>query len=135
MLLTMTGHGYRFECENLCRVFFPYSPVRVEEGSTPAPGEPWADTRIEYDGGGWLYTVSAGDGNRELSRSASAAEQDEYPMTRLLFDTLSELTGVTPAWGMLTGVHPVKLLRQHVERSGPEAGMRESLLQWKHRRT
>ncbi len=130
MLLTMTGHGYRFECENLCRVFFPYSPVRVEEGSTPAPGEPWADTRIEYDGGGWLYTVSAGDGNRELSRSASAAEQDEYPMTRLLFDTLSELTGVTPAWGMLTGVHPVKLLRQHVERSGPEAGMREFRERW-----
>lgn len=122
MLLTITGHTYRFECENLCRVFFPYSPVRVEEGA-PESGEPWADTRIEYNGSGWLYTAAVSDGQRELSRSASSRELAEYPMTRLLFDALSELTGIKPAWGMLTGVHPVKLLRQHVERDGPERGV------------
>ncbi len=112
MLLTMTGHSCRFECENLCRVFFPYSPVRVEDGAVLAPGEPFADTSIDKTEGGFLYTVRASDGQRELSRTATAPIVEEYPMTRLLFDVLTELTGVRPAWGMLTGVHPVKLLRQ-----------------------
>ena len=110
MLLIMSGHNYRFECENLCRVFFPYSPVRVESADSqystaPEPGEPRADTLLEKAGDGWLYTIRASDGQRELSRSVRAPETDEYPMTRLLFDTLSELTGVKPAWGMLTGVY------------------------------
>lgn len=135
MLLIMSGHNYRFECENLCRVFFPYSPVRVESADSqdrtaPEPGEPRADTLLEKAGDGWLYTIRASDGQRELSRSVRAPETDEYLMTRLLFDTLSELTGVKPAWGMLTGVHPVKLLRQHVERLGLEAGMAEFREKW-----
>lgn len=122
MLLKMTGHSYRFECENLCRVFFPYSPVRVAEGTEPGPGEPWAEAAIEEGGAGWAYIVRASDGERELSRASMAPELDEYPMTRLLFDTLSELTGIRPAWGMLTGVHPVKLLRQR--------GMKEFREKW-----
>lgn len=130
MLLKMTGHSYRFECENLCRVFFPYSPVRVAEGTEPGPGEPWAEAAMEEGGAGWAYAVRASDGERELSRTFTAPEPDEYHMTRLLFDTLSELTGIRPAWGMLTGVHPVKLLRQHVERLGPGAGTEDFREKW-----
>ena len=130
MLLKMTGHSYRFECENLCRVFFPYSPVRVAEGTEPGPGEPWAEAAMEEGGAGWAYAVRASDGERELSRTFTAPERDEYHMTRLLFDTLSELTGIRPAWGMLTGVHPVKLLRQHVERLGPGAGTEDFREKW-----
>lgn len=130
MLLSLTGHTFRYECENLCRVFFPYSPVRVEENAVPQEGEPWAGTCVEYDGSGWLYTVRAGDGARELIRTARAPGQEEYAMTRLLFDALSELTGIEPAWGMLTGVHPVKLLRQHTERQGIEAGTKEFREKW-----
>ena len=32
-------------------------------------------------------------------------------MTNLLYRAFVELTGYQPAWGMLTGIHPVKLLR------------------------
>ncbi len=77
MLLKMTGHSYRFECENLCRVFFPYSPVRVAEGTEPGPGEPWAEAAMEEGGAGWAYAVRASDGERELSRTFTAPERDE----------------------------------------------------------
>lgn len=36
----------------------------------------------------------------------------------LLFTVLQTLTGQTPAWGIITGVHPVKLLRQKSEEVG-----------------
>ena len=44
-------------------------------------------------------------------------------MTNLLYNAFVELTGTRPAWGMLTGIHPVKLLRQYVEEQGEEAGV------------
>ncbi|RKJ39325.1 coproporphyrinogen dehydrogenase HemZ [Acutalibacter sp. 1XD8-33] len=132
MLLTLTGHSFRFECENLCRVFFPYSPVRVpEEPEEPAPGESWAETRVVQEpSGGWCYTVRASDGRDVAERQTTSPELAEYPLTRLLYEVLSGLTGISPAWGMLTGVHPVKLLRQHVERLGFESGAEDYQSKW-----
>ena len=73
MLLTLTGHPFRYECENLCRLFFPYSPVRVEEQpelpTQPAAspeGEPWAQALAEAEPGGVRYQVRAGDGEKAL---------------------------------------------------------------------
>ena len=45
------------------------------------------------------------------------AEQ-ERRLGVLLFTVLQALTGQTPAWGIITGVHPVKLLRQKSEEVG-----------------
>ncbi len=133
MLLTLTGHPFRYECENLCRLFFPYSPVRVTEDPAEAPqeGEPWALAKaVQQPSGHWLYTVRAGDGADRLDSQSAAPELAEYPMTSLLYQVFSRLTGGSPAWGMLTGVHPVKLLRQHVERLGPEAGAADFQAKW-----
>ena len=138
MLLTLTGHSFRYECENLCRLFFPYSPVRVEEQpelpTQPAAspeGEPWALTQaVQEPGGQWVCRVQAWDGASRLEDQAAGPELTEYLMTDLLYSVLARLTGAEPAWGMLTGVHPVKLLRQHVERLGPEAGAADFQAKW-----
>lgn len=121
MTLLLSGHSYRYECENLCRLFFPYSPVRVEDAE-PLPGEPWAQALAEAGPRGVRYTVRAGDGEREGEDSCVVPVQEEYPLTNLLYQVLSRLTGLRPAWGMLTGVHPVKLLRQIAQRAGEAAG-------------
>ena len=38
MELFLSGPAFRYECENLCRLFFPYSPVKVELWEQPQPG-------------------------------------------------------------------------------------------------
>lgn len=128
MQLFLSGHAYRYECENLCRLFFPYSPAKVEEAAAlPEAGlleGPWAFARIEGVEGAYHYTVTVSDGERSLTRQADAPALQEYSMTNLLYNAFVELTGTRPAWGMLTGIHPVKLLRQYVEEQGEEAGAR-----------
>jgi oxygen-independent coproporphyrinogen-3 oxidase len=127
MELFLSGPSFRYECENLCRLFFPYSPVKVEEleGSVhPEPKEgPWAFARIEKETGAYRYKVEVSDGERVLSREYTNPSLLEYAMTDLLYNAFVELTGTHPAWGMLTGIHPVKLLRQYVEEQGEEAGV------------
>lgn len=121
MKLLLRGHSYRYECENLCRVFFPYSPVsRLGEAE---PGEPWALAQVLPEGGAFVYRVQVNDGSRMLERQEMHPALGEYHMTDLLYRTFCELTGSTPAWGMLTGIHPVKLLRQHCEELGEQQGL------------
>ena len=36
MQLFLSGHAYRYECENLCRLFFPYSPCQGGGGRRPS---------------------------------------------------------------------------------------------------
>ena len=127
MELFLSGFSYRYECENLCRLFFPYSPVKVEawdQPGPPSPGEgPWAWAVIEGGPGAYSYQVTVSDGERALTRQAGAPALEEYSMTDLLYNAFVELTGNHPAWGMLTGIHPVKLLRQYVEERGEEKGL------------
>ena len=133
MLLTLSGHGFRYECENLCRLFFPYSPVCVPDAppEDPPSSEPYVLTKAgPAPEGGWACSAAACDGERVLTGQASAPAPDEYTLTNLLYSLLSRLTGFTPPWGMLTGVHPVKLLRQHVERLGFEPGGEEFRQKW-----
>ena len=122
MVLTLRGQKYRYECENLCRLFFPYSPVKVDQEEPPRQGEPWALVCIEEREGEYVYRVEAGDGDRSLAREETRDRLEEYGITDLLYRALSELTGYTPAWGMLTGIHPVKLLRQYTDELGEQAG-------------
>lgn len=127
MELFLSGPSFRYECENLCRLFFPYSPVKVEELESVAPTVPqegpWAAAVIEEKQGAYRYEVTVSDGENRLTREDSASSLEEYAMTNLLYNAFVELTGTHPAWGMLTGIHPVKLLRQYVEQRGEEAGV------------
>lgn len=122
MLLEIKGHPFRYECENLCRLFFPYSPVKVDEGE-PADGEPWAKAVIDEQNGKYEYTAQVCDGEKRVILTDSRDLLEEYGMTDLLYRALSQLTGYTPVWGMLTGIHPVKLLRQYCEELGEAAGV------------
>ncbi len=134
MLLTLSGHPFRYECENLCRLFFPYSHVRVRGEGLPEPeglrpGEPWALAEVKktesgmgQDAPAYEYRARVSDGGRVVERRETREELLEYGMTDLLYRAFSELTGLVPAWGMLTGIHPVKLLRQYCGELGEQGG-------------
>lgn len=138
MQLLLNGHPFRYECENLCRLFFPYSPVAVEELAFPpsmegeagsagilggTDGEPLAAACITgMSGDAYHYGVMVSAEGKTLSKRETHPEHREYLLTDLLYRLFSEFTGYTPAWGMLTGIHPVKLLRQYCEELGTEGG-------------
>ena len=103
MQLILSGHSYRYECENLCRLFFPYSPVRVGEAEPEIRAEePCAFAGIERKGGQYHYTAKVSDGKNTVESSCEREVMEEYSMTNLLYRAFVELTGYQPAWGMLS---------------------------------
>ena len=127
MKLIFEGHDYRYAVEQSLLAFFP-SERPVYDGEDPNT----AQVRLTLDGQtAHAYTELAVDG--KTSRGASQIDvstaQDDYERERLLqravklsfFEAARSLTGVTPAWGALTGIRPAKLAAGLLEEGKSEA--------------
>lgn len=127
--LWIEGHDFHYEMENLCRLFFPYE--RIATRKVPAEAPTQEETARIYAGiaereGSLAFSVwFRGNGRTEEKADTvpipCAEKERERLLGVLLFDVLHVVTGDTPAWGILTGIHPVKLFRQLCSMHG-EAG-------------
>ena len=123
MKLIFRGHDDRYAVEQSLLAFFPeerpvYKPA--EEGEDHAlvtlsrsPRFNTAVTTITYHG----RTA------RGISRTAVNPQLTEYEAERLrqkavklsFFKAAREITGITPKWGVLTGIRPVKLVQRRLD--------------------
>ena len=115
MKLIFTGHDYRYAVEQSLLAFFPEERPVYE-------GEDANSAQVTLSVGEKLHTATTvltvgGKTARGVSRMDVSAAKDEHERQRLLqrivklsfFKAARELTGVTPAWGALTGIRPAKL--------------------------
>lgn len=134
MTLIIDGHSFAYEMENLCRLFFPREEIRtVREESG---GERFVYTGIKKENGGILLTVRTLLGNSARADSVLLPAGTDEPeterrMAETLWRLLAEECGVRPAWGILTGVRPLKLFSRLADEQGEESAeayFREKLL-------
>ena len=138
MILWIDGFDRHYEMENLCSIFFPYQKIDVRfakpDGSEDGQAQAWI--QAEETGEVVRFFAWAKLDGEERSQRSERPETDfaglvdferrreyERSMGVLLFRILSELCGCEPKWGILTGIHPVKLLRQLTEQQGEKAAM------------
>ncbi|MBE6899968.1 MAG: coproporphyrinogen dehydrogenase HemZ [Ruminococcaceae bacterium] len=111
MILVIDSHPYRYEAEALCRMFLRGRELKIFEG-TDFPEEDFIYTGIFGDE---IRVFVKMDG-KELSAKAETAEGEAAKMEYLLYGILSEITGLLPKWGTLTGIRPVKLALQMMDK-------------------
>ena len=127
MKLIFEGHDYRYAVEQSLLAFFPEERP-VYDGEDPNMARvvlsmdgPAADAVTELSVGG-----KTASGTAQVDTSGAA---DEYEEERLkqravklsFFEAARALTGVTPAWGALTGIRPAKLAAGLLEEGKSEA--------------
>lgn len=121
MIIFVDGHKFHYETENLCRVFFPFENIKVLREDCD-----WqVYTGEARDEGEYKITVSLKfeDFSKTLTASLSdeaSGDERELKMATLLYNLLTEYTGYTPKWGLLTGVRPSKLMNALIEKDGEE---------------
>ena len=128
MQLCFNGNDFKYEMENIARLFYPlrrfdflYEPETLPEGDLihilRREGEKDTFLRIEVREGTYV-------GSRENTLPAGLPDgEHELELGRLLYRVLEEHTGITPQWGILTGVRPVKWVQQRLR-----AGMDKSTI-------
>ncbi len=121
---------FTYEIENVCRLFFPNEKFNhkmsyVEQDNL----HDYVSTQIfeSEDNEVIKVVVGAKIDEKELSENSEIKKNTEdfkneleCLIARLLFKVLSEATLLTPSWGIVTGVRPVKLYRSLINQGGED---------------
>lgn len=114
MNLYIIEHNFHYELENLVRLFFPNEKINVIKDSAEFE-KPYILTEIKDN---IRVEVLFDDFNSYLCDHKVDDVENERKICELLYKLLCEYTQVTPPWGMITGVRPVKLYRKLKESQG-----------------
>lgn len=129
MILRIFGHDFHYECENLCRVWFPNEKINIVYDDSGEDTKEVVTRCIPVDGGNRIEVFVSLDGKEKNLEAVVAApeselrDKSELKTAQLMFEAMSELTGYTPPWGVLTGVRPSKLMLRLIADMGEEAAM------------
>ena len=124
MVIHAYGHTRTYEMEALLKLFRPAEKFSFSDAENlPDDAEYISAVYLpEQDGNcRLLCRTSLGGDTREAETvlpapvSGNALDRE---ISGLLYPQLCALTGIQPAWGMLTGIRPVNLLRKFAERRG-----------------
>ncbi len=124
--MTIKGHAFRYETENIVRLFFPLDKIETVGTEDDADGDT-VRAEVTDTGAGCNISVSARLGGQDrggISESFPGLLPDdpvcEKKIAILLYKLLSRITGFSPPWGILTGVRPTKLMRQSIAEMGAD---------------
>jgi oxygen-independent coproporphyrinogen-3 oxidase len=113
MKIYIKNHSFHYEIENVSRLFFPYEKLQVEKQDFSILEKPYILTEIKDN-----ITVTACFENYCKALSCEKTTDDkenEGLICTLLFNILTDYTGIKMPWGMITGVRPVKYLRSLID--------------------
>lgn len=119
MILYINRDFFHYEAGNLCRLFFPYEELKTVVGDNADESDNFA-VIAAYADDECRVRIKNGEKLLERTRKNSAGDSEEYSITLLMFKVFCEFTDYYPEWGMLTGIHPVKLYSSYAEASGKE---------------
>ncbi len=130
MILRIFGHNFHYECESLCRVYFPNEKINIVYDESGEDEKTVITRCIPVEGGNRVEVDAIiGEEKRTLSAeifeaAAELNDKSELRICQLIFEALSDITGYTPPWGIQTGVRPSKLMLRLIDEMGVEGALR-----------
>lgn len=113
MILKVINHDFIYDMKNLCTVFFPWEKIKDD-------GEDNIEVITLAQGNELYVSAEMFDKNVAKSHILKDGEDAQTQMSVLLYNTLSELTGFKPPWGILFGVRPAKLMHRFAGEMGEQ---------------
>lgn len=122
MILSILNHDFRYETENVIRIFFPLEKINTIYSLPDGDSDYIITERIFSDGSVVMSCKVCFSGViYEKQKNASSDEQEqELAIAQMLYDIFSEICDYKPSWGIVTGVRPAKLLRNLISADGEE---------------
>ncbi len=121
MNLYCINHNYLYETEKLLFLFLPLEKNTVLREFTVDSGDYFYteiklfDDEITFKG---EFSYMGKKLSDENTVKKSECDDEEYALLSLCYPLLKELCGISPEWGMLTGVRPSKLMLNKIEEVG-----------------
>lgn len=121
MTLYLNGHTYKYELEHLIKMFFPLIRLGIVYDETEGDSNAVVTTRSEGEVETSLTVTVRYEGKTEIRIAAVARNRSDYSAECeqvfgvMIYEILAAMTGVSPKWGILTGIRPVKLVTARLD--------------------
>ncbi len=118
-IVLVGNYSSKYEIESICKLFFNTARFRFSSDVNDAQGESYilASTAVESE---ILLTAEIRlDGDtpeRQIKTMSVKTKKDdiELELCRLVYHILCRKTGIRPPWGLMTGIRPVKKVKDLV---------------------
>lgn len=133
MTIIFNGNNYKYELESVVKLFFPAQLFTLLYDVRDADGDLCFSRLKAGKSKTYLFVlVRLGDKTTRLSTKVDNDIHDyrkacELELSRLLFLCLNKLTGITPEWGLITGVRPVKRVNKMIKTGLPDDSIKKQL--------
>lgn len=132
MVLIIDGHNYRFEIENICRLFLPRERITVTDKPGAYSDSPIIAVSCLTDNlHEWVLKTELTFYKQKESviERVSKDNQDnevdlELKLAVQLYNLFAKVLSFTLPWGAVTGVRPVKLMRKLIAQQGEREAIR-----------
>ena len=114
MTLILSGNDYKYELEGVLKLFIPATRFEHMYADNTDVSDDYVFARVkETEKTVLMYVICSYKGvkmrkGKLLYKKASFNIDKELCLSRILYKVLSEITGIVPKWGVLTGIRPVK---------------------------
>ncbi len=122
MILVIDSHPYRYEAEALCRLFLRGRELKICLEETELTKD-YIYTAVSSS----EITVKINMEGKTYSETAEPGDNPAQTLEYVLYQMLSEITGIKPKWGTLTGIRPVKLALSMMDKGLSEEEVRTVL--------
>lgn len=131
MTISFIGNNFKYEIEAIVKLFLPVERFNYLFGEYPKSGDVCAAARVK-EAEGYRLSVIVRLGDKTNSRDTKKQgdfndKPDEAELCGMLFDILKKLTGISPPWGSITGIRPVKKVNELLEKGFDKADIFKSL--------
>lgn len=120
MKILFKGHEFKYEIEATVKLFVP-GRFEFLYDEINAQGDIVCSQLKKGRNYTYLFAYCRKDGKTvrkalRIKNNAADKNKCEHEICRLIFICLNKITGITPPWGLLTGIRPVKKMTQLIEK-------------------
>lgn len=125
MILSILNHDFRYETENVIRIFFPLEKINTIY-TLPESDSDYIITERRITDGSVIMSCKVNFAGRIYIEEKNASDDETYQelvLAQMLYDMFSVVCDYKPSWGIVTGVRPAKLLRNLINADGEEKAL------------
>ncbi len=119
MTLVFSGNEYKYEIEGIMKLFIPATRFKTVFSDTVEEDKDFVFISVKEHDEQLLLSITADHlGKREVREQLVLKADDfdaELLLSKLLYRAMSEITGIKPKWGVMTGVRPVKRVNRYID--------------------
>ncbi len=128
MQIIINNHPFRYEMENIARMFFHEREIEIKYDILEAVGD-YVLTEVRQSSEIFISVCIEKKHSQRCERIKDFNEQKtEWQMAGMLYDCLVDISGKEQKWGLLTGVRPTRLVHRMLDAGATAQEVRQKFL-------